>query len=100
MVEQHLGDFVRLWSYIHDHHGYSHRKQTDWEQVRTLYRPSTAQVTSRRQLVGLLEDVLGELYDPHPGGIPGRRDQRQDEPRNRPFSSRKRRRPPGRSRSG
>ncbi len=64
-AEQYLGDFDALWGYVRDHYAYFHRKQTDWENVRDLYRPRAAQVTSTRQLVGLLEDVLSELYDPH-----------------------------------
>lgn len=58
-------DFDALWTYVRDHYAYFHRKQTDWEGVRALYRPRAAQARTRRELLVVLEDVMEELYDPH-----------------------------------
>lgn len=63
--EQYVQDFDALWKFVHDQYAYFHLKQTDWTKVRAHYAPRAAQVTSRRQFVGLLEQVLAELYDPH-----------------------------------
>ena len=64
-AEQYLADFDALWTYIRDYYAYFHQKQTDWERVRTHYRPHAAQLTGRREFVGLLENVVEELYDHH-----------------------------------
>lgn len=58
-------DFDALWTYVRDNYAYFHRKQTDWDSVRALYRPRAAQARTRRELLPVLEEVMEELYDPH-----------------------------------
>lgn len=60
-----LADFDAAWMFVRDNYAYFDQKQTDWERVRMLYRPRAAQVRSKREFVGVLEDVMEELYDPH-----------------------------------
>lgn len=60
-----LEDFDAAWRFVRDNYAYFHLKQTDWDWVRDIYRPRAAAVISRRQFVGLLEQVMEELYDPH-----------------------------------
>ncbi len=62
---EYLEDFDAAWTFIRDSYAYFDRKQTDWERVRTFYRPRVAEVRSKREFVGVLERVLEELYDPH-----------------------------------
>lgn len=64
-AEQYLSDFDALWTYVRDHYAYLPQKQTDWDCVRAHYRPRAAEVVNSREFIGLLESVLGELYDPH-----------------------------------
>ncbi len=60
-----LEDFDAAWTFVRDNFAYFHRNQTDWVQVRTLYRPRAAEARSGGELVGVLEDMMEELYDPH-----------------------------------
>ncbi len=62
---EYLEDFDAAWTFIRDSYAYFDRKQTDWERVRTFYRPRAAEVRSKREFVGVLERVMEELYDPH-----------------------------------
>jgi C-terminal processing protease CtpA/Prc len=58
-------DFDALWAYVRDNYAYFHRKTTDWDSVRVLYRPRAQAAATRRELLAVLEDVMEELYDPH-----------------------------------
>jgi C-terminal processing protease CtpA/Prc len=58
-------DFDALWAYVRDNYAYFHRKATDWDRVRVLYRPLAEAAATKRELLGVLEDVMEELYDPH-----------------------------------
>jgi C-terminal processing protease CtpA/Prc len=58
-------DFDFLWSEIGASYAYFDKKSTDWDKVKTLYRPQLANVTNRDEFIGLLEKVLEELYDSH-----------------------------------
>lgn len=58
-------DFDALWTYVRDNYGYFHRKATDWDRVRVLYRPRAEAAATRRELLAVLEEVMEELYDPH-----------------------------------
>ncbi len=60
-----LEDFDATWAFIRDNYAYFDQKQTDWDRVRTLYRPRAAEVRSKREFVGVLEEMMEELYDPH-----------------------------------
>lgn len=63
--EQFIADFDFLWSTLRDRYVYFDKKETDWNMVRELYRPTLASVKSRGDFVALLEKVLDELYDNH-----------------------------------
>lgn len=58
-------DFDALWAYVRDNYAYFHRKATDWDRVRILYRPRAEAAATRRELLAVLEEVMEELYDPH-----------------------------------
>lgn len=58
-------DFALLWSEIGSSYAYFDKKTTDWDKVKTLYRPRLKEVATREEFIGLLEKVLDELYDPH-----------------------------------
>ncbi len=63
--QDYLADFDFFWTSVRDHYAYFDRKQTDWNLVRTTYRPQADTVRSRRAFVRLLERALAELYDNH-----------------------------------
>ncbi|HEU5312036.1 MAG TPA: S41 family peptidase [Candidatus Eisenbacteria bacterium] len=58
-------DFDTMWSEIGSSYAYFDRKSTDWDKVKTLYRPRLKEISTREEFIGLLEKVLEELYDPH-----------------------------------
>ena len=58
-------DFDFMWSEIGSSYAYFDKKTTDWEKVKTLYRPRLKEVATREEFIGILEGVLEELYDPH-----------------------------------
>lgn len=60
-------DFDYLWNTVQTNYCYFPKKQTDWKQVRALYRPQLDTLSSRRSFVRLLENALAELYDNHAG---------------------------------
>src|SRR5262249_29232937 len=62
---QYEEDFDAMWSEIGASYAYFDKKTTNWEKVKTLYRPKLKGVSTREEFVGLLERVLEELYDPH-----------------------------------
>lgn len=63
--QQYEADFDYLWQSLADDYAYFDQKQTDWKQVREIYRPQLAGVRTRNDFVVLLESVLEELYDFH-----------------------------------
>lgn len=75
--QQYLEDFDFFWETIRDHYAYFNQKQTDWPQVRTIYRAQADTLHSRRALVRLLENALIELYDNHAGLTTNRLDSRR-----------------------
>lgn len=58
-------DFDALWKEIAGSYAYFDQKETDWNQVREVYRPLAAKVRDRNEFVTLLEQVTEELYDFH-----------------------------------
>ena len=58
-------DFDFLWSEVGSSYAYFDKKTTDWDKVKTLYRPRFKEISTREEFIGLLENVLEELYDPH-----------------------------------
>lgn len=58
-------DFDFFWQSISDNYAYLDAKATDWNKVRTVYRPQLAAVQTRAEFISLMERVLEELYDPH-----------------------------------
>ena len=64
-VEQYEEDFDFLWVTFRTDYAYFDEKQTDWERVRTIYRPKVRSVTTTSEFVALMETVLEELYDDH-----------------------------------
>jgi carboxyl-terminal processing protease len=64
-AEAYVADFDALWQEVRVGYAYWHRTRTDWDRVRELYRPRAAQVRSRREFLGVLEEVVRELYDSH-----------------------------------
>jgi C-terminal processing protease CtpA/Prc len=64
-TEQFTSDFDFMWSGLRDNYAYFDKKETDWNKVRTLYRPQLPGVKTKSEFVSLLERVLDELYDNH-----------------------------------
>ena len=58
-------DFQHFWADIAQHYCYFGKKRTDWARVQQLYLPRTATITTRRDLLHVLEDAIAELYDDH-----------------------------------
>jgi len=50
---------------VRDHYAYFPEKQTDWARVRQYYQPQLDTLTRKTAFVRVLENALGELYDPH-----------------------------------
>ena len=62
---QTAADFDLLWTTLRDRYAYFDSKATGWDCVRARYRPTAERTQSVRELIGSLEGVLDELYDPH-----------------------------------
>jgi carboxyl-terminal processing protease len=65
-------DFDELWRTLGERYCYFGEKRTDWNAVRALYRPEALAAGSRDDFAGVVDRVLGELYDAHThrGGAP------------------------------
>ncbi len=59
------GDFDELWNTIGARYCFFGEKKTDWDQVRTLYRPQALAATTIDEFTRVVHGVLGELYDAH-----------------------------------
>ncbi|MCC3154454.1 S41 family peptidase [Hymenobacter sp. BT770] len=75
--QQYQQDFDFLWNTVRTDYCYFTKKQTDWAQVRALYRPQLDTLSSRNSFVRLLENALAELYDNHAGLGTNRLDSRR-----------------------
>lgn len=64
-AEAYVQDFDALWEAVRGGYAYWHRTRSDWDRVRELYGPRASQVRSRREFLGVLEEVVRELYDSH-----------------------------------
>jgi carboxyl-terminal processing protease len=64
-IRQNEADFDFMWSEIGSSYGYFDKKTTDWDKVKAVYRPRLKEVSTREELIALLEKTLGELYDSH-----------------------------------
>ncbi|HET6942254.1 MAG TPA: S41 family peptidase [Sphingomicrobium sp.] len=59
-------DFDELWETLRDRYAFFEDKATDWERVRTLYRPQLAEIGGDEDKWNrLLLAVTDELYDAH-----------------------------------
>ena len=58
-------DFVYFWTTLQENYAYFDKKQTDWNQVRTLYEKSLDTIKSNRDFTTFLEVVFREIYDDH-----------------------------------
>lgn len=71
-----MQDFDELWRTLADRHCYLPTKATDWNRVRTLYRPQAEAAASTEAFKRVIASVLAELYDAHthladpPAGTP------------------------------
>jgi carboxyl-terminal processing protease len=59
------GDFDELWTTLRDRYCFFSEKRTDWDRVRTMYRPMAVQADSRDGFAAVVGQVMAELYDPH-----------------------------------
>ncbi|MEM6337948.1 MAG: S41 family peptidase [Bacteroidota bacterium] len=66
-AEAYAEDFDAFWTFVDEYYAYFHVKQTDWDQVRAVYRPHAIQAADNRAFLNILEAAVGELYDPHAG---------------------------------
>lgn len=58
-------DFDELWETLRDHYCFFDSKATDWNQVRTLYRPRALAAETNEAFEAVVGQVLCELYDAH-----------------------------------
>lgn len=59
-------DFDELWETLRDRYAFFGEKATDWERVRTIYRPILAKVgDDEDKWMRLIDAVTNELYDAH-----------------------------------
>ena len=58
-------DFNFFWKSVNDEYAYFHKKNTDWDKIKSVYSPLIANVTNRDQFVSVLERALYEIYDHH-----------------------------------
>src|SRR5882724_8114077 len=58
-------DFNYAWQEIGSTFAYFDARATVWSDIPRLYKRDLQQVKTREQFVGLMEQVLDELYDPH-----------------------------------
>jgi len=58
-------DFDAMWRFVAERYPFLGDKATDWDKVGARYRPRAAAAQTDRELMGVLEGALGELYDPH-----------------------------------
>jgi C-terminal processing protease CtpA/Prc len=65
--QRYEADFDFLWETVRDNYAYWDVKATDWDKVRTHYRPQLDSVRNKGQFIMLLERLLRELYDHHAG---------------------------------
>jgi hypothetical protein len=75
--QQYREDFDFFWNTVRTDYCYFDKKQTDWNQVRRLYRPQLDTLSHRAAFVRLLENALAELYDDHAGLGTNRGDSRR-----------------------
>ncbi|WP_206431335.1 S41 family peptidase [Sphingomonas koreensis] len=58
-------DFDEMWRTLAERYCFFGEKATDWEKVRSVYRPQAIAAPSRHALAQVLKRALAELYDPH-----------------------------------
>lgn len=58
-------DFTSFWQTIHDHYAYLEEQQINWENVKTIYEPRCASITTDDAFISLLASMLNELYNGH-----------------------------------
>ena len=58
-------DFHTAWLAVGERYAYFDAKATSWADVPRLYADDLQRISTRDDLVALLERVLDELYDPH-----------------------------------
>jgi C-terminal processing protease CtpA/Prc len=64
-AEAYVQDFDVLWESVRDGYAYWDRTRVDWDRVREIHRPRAAGVRTRREFLGVVEDVVRELHDAH-----------------------------------
>jgi carboxyl-terminal processing protease len=58
-------DFDELWETMRDNYAFFFEKATNWEKVRTMYRPILAATEDEQTYKRLLIRVMDEVYDAH-----------------------------------
>ena len=58
-------DFDELWQTLGERYCFFSAKQTDWNKVRSLYRPMVTSAVSNTVFADVVRQVLAELYDAH-----------------------------------
>lgn len=64
---RYVEDFDTFWRFVSEEYAYFDQKQTDWQRVRSIYRPKATVATDDRAFLNVLERAVGELYDAHAG---------------------------------
>nr|WP_146654558.1 S41 family peptidase [Labilithrix luteola] len=58
-------DFDELWRTLAERYCYFAEKTTDWQKVRTVYRPLAMAARTDEEFVDVMRATLAELYDAH-----------------------------------
>lgn len=58
-------DFDEMWRTLAERYCFFGEKATDWEKVRSVYRPAAIAAPSQDAFAYVLTRALAELYDPH-----------------------------------
>jgi C-terminal processing protease CtpA/Prc len=58
-------DFDFYWNTVNDNFAYFDIQKTDWNNVKTLYKPVADTISSNKSFVRFLENVNNELYNGH-----------------------------------
>lgn len=58
-------DFDFFWETFNNEYAYFDEKLTNWDQVKTIYKPQITSAQTSTDFINILEYVLEELYDDH-----------------------------------
>src|SRR5687767_274402 len=58
-------DFNQFWTDFNKHYAYFEKQNIDWNKVKVIYQPVADTISSKHELIRLLENVAHELHNGH-----------------------------------